>query len=101
MRLGYAGGPWYYGACVDSVSGETETGNNCSSGVRVTVYTLVAPQIYNDNLIVLPIGELPIDGAFLNVRAYARSIYQWLDDTFDYPMFFFNNILRRRDSVDR
>ena len=28
----------------------------------------------------------------MNVRAYARSIYQWFDDTFDYPMFFFNNI---------
>ena len=28
---------YYYGACVDSVSGESDTGNNCSSGVRVTV----------------------------------------------------------------
>ena len=30
-------GTYYYGACVDSVSGESDTGNNCSSGVRVTV----------------------------------------------------------------
>ena len=30
-------GTYYYGACVDSVSGESNTGNNCSSGVRVTV----------------------------------------------------------------
>ena len=30
-------GTYYYGACVDSVSGERNTGNNCSSGVRVTV----------------------------------------------------------------
>ena len=30
-------GDWYYGACVDSVSGEDETGNNCSAGVRVVV----------------------------------------------------------------
>ena len=30
-------GTYYYGACVDAVSGESDTGNNCSSGVRVTV----------------------------------------------------------------
>ncbi len=30
-------GTYYYGACVDSVSGESDTRNNCSSGVRVTV----------------------------------------------------------------
>ena len=30
-------GTYYYGACVESVSGESNTGNNCSSGVNVTV----------------------------------------------------------------
>ena len=30
-------GTYYYGACVDSVSGETDTGNNCSAAVEVTV----------------------------------------------------------------
>ena len=30
-------GTYYYGACVESVSGETNTNNNCSDGVRVTV----------------------------------------------------------------
>ena len=30
-------GTYYYGACVESVSGESDTGNNCSTGVRVTV----------------------------------------------------------------
>ena len=30
-------GTYYYGACVESVSGESNTGNNCSNGVRVTV----------------------------------------------------------------
>ena len=30
-------GTYYYGACVDSVSDESDTGNNCSLGVRVTV----------------------------------------------------------------
>ena len=32
-----AAGTYYYGACVDAVSGESDTGNNCSSAVRVTV----------------------------------------------------------------
>ena len=30
-------GTYYYGACIDPVSGESATGNNCSSAVRVTV----------------------------------------------------------------
>ena len=30
-------GTYYYGACVDSVSGETDTANNCSSAVTVAV----------------------------------------------------------------
>ena len=32
-----AGTTYYYGACVDTVSGESDTGNNCSTGVTVTV----------------------------------------------------------------
>ena len=34
-----SGGPgvYFYGACVDSVSGESNTDNNCSSAVRITV----------------------------------------------------------------
>ena len=32
-------GTYYYGACVESVSGETNTDNNCSAGVQVTVST--------------------------------------------------------------
>ena len=30
-------GTYYYGACVESVSGESDTNNNCSSAVTVTV----------------------------------------------------------------
>ena len=30
-------GTYYYGACVDAVSGESNTGNNCSSAVEVKV----------------------------------------------------------------
>ena len=37
LRAPSSAGTYYYGACVTSVSGESNTGNNCSSGVRVTV----------------------------------------------------------------
>ena len=30
-------GAWWYGACVDRVPGESDTGNNCSGGARVQV----------------------------------------------------------------
>ena len=30
-------GTYYYGACVDTVTGESDTANNCSSSVQVTV----------------------------------------------------------------
>ena len=32
-----SGGTFHYGACVEAVSGESETGNNCSAAVTVTV----------------------------------------------------------------
>ena len=40
-------GSYYYGACVDSVTGESDTANNCSSGVRVDVEagTVAAPDL--------------------------------------------------------
>ena len=41
---------YYYGACVDSVEGETVTSNNCSTGVRVVVV---------DFIIVLPDPTVP------------------------------------------
>ena len=31
------GGPYYYGACVDAVTGESDTTNNCSSAVEIIV----------------------------------------------------------------
>ena len=48
-------GTYYYGACVNAVSGESNTRNNCSSAVRVTVRTAgFAPkdQIEFDNRVV-------------------------------------------------
>ena len=37
MNAPPSAGTYYYGACVDPVSGESDTDNNCSTGVRVTV----------------------------------------------------------------
>ncbi len=34
-------GAYYYGACVDAVTGESDTTNNCSASVQVTVQTTV------------------------------------------------------------
>ena len=39
-------GTFYYGACVTGVSGESDTRNNCSSGVRVTVTPSSASQAW-------------------------------------------------------
>lgn len=39
LRASSSAGTYYYGACVDSVSSESNTGNNCSSAVRITVNT--------------------------------------------------------------
>ena len=32
-----APGPYYYGACVETVAGESDTANNCSTAVQITV----------------------------------------------------------------
>ena len=41
-------GTYYYGACVDSVTGESDTQNNCSSAVTVTVGAAPAPDLVVD-----------------------------------------------------
>ena len=42
-------GTYYYGACVDAVSGEANTANNCSSAVAVTVGGITAGDYDADN----------------------------------------------------
>ena len=39
-------GTYYYGACVDSVSDESDTTNNCSSTVTITVGAAPAPDLF-------------------------------------------------------
>ena len=43
-------GTYYYGACVDAVTGESNTTNNCSGSVRVTVSeTPPRPELRGDS----------------------------------------------------
>ena len=56
MAAPSAPGPYYYGACVDAVAGESDTANNCSTSVQVTVrepdhpdLTVVSPSVSDDS----------------------------------------------------
>ena len=40
-------GTYYYGACVDAVSGETATDNNCSPAIEVTAADTTPPSLLN------------------------------------------------------
>ncbi len=57
-------GTYYYGACVDAVSGESDTGNNCSSGVQVTVSAPPPP---------------PSNSPDLDIHALVVSHSPWVD----------------------
>ena len=52
-------GTYYYGACVDAVSGESDITNNCSQGVRVSVGTQPKP-----DLVVRSVGKVESDPLF-------------------------------------
>ena len=61
-------GTYYYGACVESVSGESDTGNNCSLAVTVTVgapdLVVDAPTVSNSS---------PTAGASFTLSATVRN----------------------------
>ena len=58
-------GIYYYGVCVDSVIGESDTNNNCSSGIPVAVRTSLnqAPEAVNT----IPAQALTVGGSAANV----------------------------------
>ena len=64
-------GTYYYGACVDAVSGESDTGNNCSAAVTVTVGAAPAA----DLVVVLPSvsNSSPAAGASFTLGARVRN----------------------------
>ena len=96
-------GTYYYGACVASVSGGNDTPTNCSTGVSVIVeeedgadrqdedLVFIDPQIYNDNVFVLPVTENLAAGG-LPLRDYAARFYEHFHDEFDF-LIFISNVL--------
>ena len=80
-------GTYYYGACVDPVSGESATGNNCSDSRVVTVRSGSNLQIYNDNVVVLPVTENLAAGLELPLKDYAARFYEQFNDEFDFLVF--------------
>ena len=64
-------GTYYYGACVDSVSGESDTTNNCSGAVTVTVGAAPAPDLVVD----MPTVDTsaPAAGARFTLNATVRN----------------------------
>ena len=61
-------GTYYYGACVDAVSGESDTGNNCSSAVTVTV---VGPDLIVESPSVD--NNTPTPGRLIRLSATVRN----------------------------
>ena len=112
----------YYGACVASVDGESDIHNNCSSGVRVIVeeddgadgqdeeddgadgqdedLVFTDPQIYNDNVFVLPVAEnlaalWTSSGNSPPLQDYTARFYEHFEDEFDFLIFYPNLDLDR------
>ena len=64
-------GTYYYGACVDAVSGESDTANNCSAAVTVTVGAAPAPDLVVDPPTVSE--SAPTAGASFTLNATVRN----------------------------
>ena len=64
-------GTYYYGACVNSVTGESDTSNNCSSAVTIAVGVPPAP----DLVVGLPSvsNSSPLTGASFTLSATVRN----------------------------
>ena len=71
LRAPSSAGTYYYGACVESVSGESNTGNNCSSAVTVTVGAGPTPDLIVEAPTVS--SSSPAAGASFTLRATVRN----------------------------
>ncbi len=71
LRAPSSTGTYYYGACVESVSEESNTGNNCSAAVTVTVGAAPAPDLIVDAPTVS--NSSPAAGASFTLRATVRN----------------------------
>ena len=71
-----SGGTFHYGACVEAVSGESETGNNCSAAVAVVVAAFGEPaQSGADLTVAAPMASdpNPAAGASFTLSATVRN----------------------------
>ena len=70
-------GTYYYGACVDAVTGESDAANNCSSAVAVTVATTPAPGATSTpDLVVESVvvdNDTPFGGTTFTITARVRN----------------------------
>ena len=64
-------GTYYYGACVDALSDELDTANNCSGAVAVTVGAAPAPDLVVDTPTVS--AGAPVAGARFTLSATVRN----------------------------
>ena len=71
LRAPASAGTYYYGACVESVTGETSTGNNCSAAVTLTVGAAPAPDLVVDSPTVS--NSSPAAGASFTLRTTVRN----------------------------
>ena len=89
-----AAGTYYYGACVDLVSGESNTGNNCSGAVRITVSDSQSEieSFDLDPRLRSPDGITYADGRFYVVHRLDKKVYAYQmswqrDSAFDFDLF--------------
>ena len=64
-------GTYYYGACVDAVTGESDTTNNCSAAVTVTVGAAPAPDLIVSTFTVD--NSSPVTGQYFTVNATVNN----------------------------
>ncbi len=90
-------GTYYYGACVDPVPGESNTNNNCSDGVRLTVDEGASPPdltVEVSDRVVLDNGSLvnTVDtGASIEVGTTARNLGTTAADSSTIRFYFSSN----------
>lgn len=65
-------GTYYYGACVEAVTGEADTANNCSPGVQVEVETDQPPSTDYEPLAGLRVSPGRVQYSFINTGGCIR-----------------------------
>ena len=76
-----ASGTFYFGICIDAVSGESDTTNNCSRGVRVTVGGSGAPDLVvtlsRSSVTVAPGSSFTYEATIRNQGDAASATSRW------------------------